>query len=226
MPSTITRPRSGRIRPTSDLRNTVLPVPEGPSITLTSPAGRDSEISRHTTWRPKDLVSPSTTTSVPISPPWRTGGNHCCPPSQPVTFRMGFTGNGVPLFGSQPNAPCTVHSPPCVRMVKFRGPEIAALKIGSRFSPTPQFLKCGIVAMPVSGPPNWMLYGGFVALLPVNMTSNGGVSQWEPTSRGTPLTLTLPGAISALSRENAVATLSQVRNLLGWHGVPGRAGPT
>src|SRR5215467_15618163 len=101
MPSTITRSRSGRIRPTSDLRNTVLPVPEDPSITLTSPAGRDSEISRHTTWRPKDLVSPSTTTSVPISPPWRTGGDHDCPPSQPLTSRNGTGGTGSPVLLSQ-----------------------------------------------------------------------------------------------------------------------------
>src|SRR5215469_10515643 len=71
MPSTRTRPRSGRTRPTSDFKNTVLPVPEGPSMTLTSPAGSDNETSRQTTWRPKDLVSPSTTTSIPISPPWQ-----------------------------------------------------------------------------------------------------------------------------------------------------------
>src|SRR5579863_9941321 len=60
------------------------------------------------------------------------------------------------------------------------------------------------------------------------MTSNGGVSQRDPTSSGTPLTLTLPGAISACSREYAVATFSQVRNLLGWHGATevGRMGPT
>src|SRR5437667_3723530 len=72
----MTRPRSGLIRPTSDLRNTVLPVPEGPSMTLTSPGGRDSETSRHTTWCPKDFVSPSTTTSMPISPPWGNVGEH------------------------------------------------------------------------------------------------------------------------------------------------------
>src|SRR5262249_34797169 len=81
----MTRPRSGVIRPTSDLRNTVLPVPEGPSMTLTSPGGRDSETSRQTTWRPKDFVSPSTTTSMPISPPWVTGGDNYSPPSQPAT---------------------------------------------------------------------------------------------------------------------------------------------
>src|SRR5258708_1955194 len=71
MPSTRTLPRSGRTRPTSALRNTVLPVPDGPSMTLTSPAGKDSETSCQTTWLPNDFVSPSTTTSIPISPPAR-----------------------------------------------------------------------------------------------------------------------------------------------------------
>ena len=65
-PSTITRPRSGLTRPISDFRNTVLPVPDGPSMTLTSPAGSVSEMSRQTDCVPKDLVSPSTTTSMPI----------------------------------------------------------------------------------------------------------------------------------------------------------------
>ena len=42
VPSTMIEPRSGRSRPISDLRNTDLPVPDGPSSTLTSPA-RDIE---------------------------------------------------------------------------------------------------------------------------------------------------------------------------------------
>src|SRR5215469_6072988 len=58
------------------------------------------------------------------------------------------------------------------------------------------------------------------------MASNGGVSQWDPTLSGTPFTLTLPGAIRADSREYTVATLSQVRNLLGWQCMKGLAGPT
>src|ERR1700733_6151628 len=68
-PSMMTRPRSGLSRPTRDLRNTVLPVPDGPSMTLTSPAGSDRLTSRQTVCPPKDLVSPSMTTSTPIRPP-------------------------------------------------------------------------------------------------------------------------------------------------------------
>lgn len=64
-----TRPRSGLSSPTSDFRNTVFPVPEGPSMTLTSPAGRVSVTSCQMFCLPKDLVRPSTTTSIPISPP-------------------------------------------------------------------------------------------------------------------------------------------------------------
>lgn len=43
-------PRSGLSSPTSVLRNTDLPVPEGPSITETSPAGSVSETSCQMTW--------------------------------------------------------------------------------------------------------------------------------------------------------------------------------
>lgn len=43
-------PRSGLSSPTSALRNTDLPVPEGPSITETSPAGSVSETSCQMTW--------------------------------------------------------------------------------------------------------------------------------------------------------------------------------
>ena len=64
-----TRPRSGLRRPMSDLRKTVFPVPEGPSMTLTSPAGRVSETSCQMFCLPKDLVRSSTTTSIPIPPP-------------------------------------------------------------------------------------------------------------------------------------------------------------
>src|SRR5207249_2771765 len=103
------------IRPTSDLRNTVLPVPDGPSMTLTSPGGRDSETSRQTTWCPKDFVSPSTTTSMPISPPWVIAGGDDCPSYQPITFRNGFGLSGSPVFGLQPAPPpWTKQTAPCV----------------------------------------------------------------------------------------------------------------
>src|SRR5262249_52473376 len=111
MPSTMTRPRSGLIRPTSDLRNTVFPVPEGPSITLTSPAGSDSVTSRHTTWRPKDLVSPSTTTSVPISPPWVSTGDDSCPSYQLIPSAAGAVGLGSGTRGP----PHALVTPPSVR---------------------------------------------------------------------------------------------------------------
>src|SRR4051812_48359948 len=65
-PATFTEPRSGFSSPTSVLRNTDLPVPDGPSITETSPAGNVNETSCQMTWWPKDLVSPSTQISTPI----------------------------------------------------------------------------------------------------------------------------------------------------------------
>src|SRR3954464_14521295 len=58
-------PRSGLSRPTRVLRKTDLPVPEGPSMTEISPAGRVRETSCQMTCRPKDLVSPSTVISTP-----------------------------------------------------------------------------------------------------------------------------------------------------------------
>src|SRR5690349_24848888 len=63
------RPRSGLSSPMIDLRNTDLPVPDGPSMTLTSPGGSVSVTSRQMVWRPKDFVRPSTTTSAPMEPP-------------------------------------------------------------------------------------------------------------------------------------------------------------
>jgi hypothetical protein len=51
----------------------------------------------------------------------------------------------VPLLG--------VHNVPCVNFTKFPGPEMEALKIGSRFSPVPQPLNGGMVIIPLSGPP-------------------------------------------------------------------------
>lgn len=64
-----TRPCSGLSRPMMDFRKTVFPVPEGPSITLTSPAGSVRLTSCQMFCLPKDFVRPSTTTSIPIGPP-------------------------------------------------------------------------------------------------------------------------------------------------------------
>src|SRR4051794_18725005 len=71
-PRTI-EPLSGLSRPTSDLRKTDLPVPEGPSRTEISPGGRVSVTSLQMFWLPKDLVSPSTSTATPTTsrPPLR-----------------------------------------------------------------------------------------------------------------------------------------------------------
>ena len=60
VPSTMIEPRSGRSRPISDFRKTDLPVPDGPSSTLTSPAGISIVTSSQIRWDPKDFVSPST----------------------------------------------------------------------------------------------------------------------------------------------------------------------
>jgi hypothetical protein len=65
LPSIQIDPRSGRSRPTSVLRNTDFPVPDGPSITEISPAGSVSVTSCQITWGPKDFVSPSTWISTP-----------------------------------------------------------------------------------------------------------------------------------------------------------------
>src|SRR5690242_6087356 len=66
-----TEPRSGLSKPIRLLRNTDLPVPDGPSNTLISPAGRVSVTSDQMREGPKDFVSPFTTTSTPalIHPP-------------------------------------------------------------------------------------------------------------------------------------------------------------
>src|SRR6185437_9363100 len=72
-PSIQTLPRSGRNSPTSVLRNTDLPVPEGPSSTEISPAGRVSETSCQMTCEPKLLVSPSTAISTPTPQVTRAG---------------------------------------------------------------------------------------------------------------------------------------------------------
>src|SRR3954453_14230795 len=63
-------PFSGLSSPISDFRSADLPVPDGPSSTLTSPGGSVSVTSDQMFARPKDLVSPSTFTPTPgTSPP-------------------------------------------------------------------------------------------------------------------------------------------------------------
>ena len=69
VPSIMMLPRSGLSRPMSVLRNTDLPVPEGPSITEISPAGIVSVTSPQISSLPKDLVRSSTLISTPTSVP-------------------------------------------------------------------------------------------------------------------------------------------------------------
>src|SRR6201996_8201208 len=69
VPSTTLEPRSGRSKPISDFKNTDLPVPEGPSRTLTSPSGIVIETSSQIRWDPKDFVKPSTWIPMPMRIP-------------------------------------------------------------------------------------------------------------------------------------------------------------
>src|ERR1700743_485460 len=69
VPSTMIDPRSGRSRPISDFKKTDLPVPEGPSRTLTSPSGISIVTSSQIRWDPKDFVSPSTEIPLPMRNP-------------------------------------------------------------------------------------------------------------------------------------------------------------
>ena len=69
VPSMTIEPRSGRSRPIRDFRNTDLPVPEGPSKTLTSPAGIVSVTSSQIREGPKDFVSPLTSIAMPMGDP-------------------------------------------------------------------------------------------------------------------------------------------------------------
>ena len=67
-------PCSGLSSPIRDLRNTDLPVPEGPSRTEISPGGSVRVTSLQMFWLPNDLVSPSTSTATPTcrsAPPLR-----------------------------------------------------------------------------------------------------------------------------------------------------------
>src|SRR3954470_15476175 len=69
VPSMKTWPSLGLRRPISVLRNTDLPVPEGPSMTEISPAGRVKVTSFQIVWLPNFFVRPSTTTSTPTDGP-------------------------------------------------------------------------------------------------------------------------------------------------------------
>ncbi|CAB4768595.1 unannotated protein [freshwater metagenome] len=66
MPSMMIEPWSGLSRPMRVLRNTDLPVPEGPSITQISPAGTVRVTSPQMSCLPKDLLRCSTLISTPM----------------------------------------------------------------------------------------------------------------------------------------------------------------
>ncbi len=69
-------------------------------MTDTSPGGRVSVTSCHTARRPKDLLSPSTTTSIPISPP---GVAHRSPRITQIEMRTAFS-RAQPAFArTQPH---------------------------------------------------------------------------------------------------------------------------
>ncbi len=67
-PSMMIEPRSGLSSPIRALRNTDFPVPDGPSMTDTSPAGIVSETSPQISCLPKLLVRLVTSISVPMLP--------------------------------------------------------------------------------------------------------------------------------------------------------------
>src|SRR6476619_4121205 len=76
-------PASGLSSPTSVLRKTDLPVPDGPSMTEISPAGSVRVTSRQIVCEPKVLVRPVTAISTPM---WHS----------PVSLwpsRLGYGGN-------------------------------------------------------------------------------------------------------------------------------------
>src|SRR5215203_155264 len=66
-------PRSGLSSPTSDLRKTDLPVPDGPSSTEISPGGRVRVTSLQMFWLPNDFDRPSTSTATPTTFPLHSG---------------------------------------------------------------------------------------------------------------------------------------------------------
>ena len=67
VPSMRIEPLSGLRRPISALRKTDLPVPDGPSMTETSPAGIVSVTSPQISCLPNDLLRLSTLISTPMS---------------------------------------------------------------------------------------------------------------------------------------------------------------
>src|SRR5690348_26031 len=79
-PSMTTLPLSGLSRPISVLRNTDLPVPDGPSITQISPAGTVSVTSPQMSCLPKDLVRSLTWISTPTFHPPCRPARHCAGP--------------------------------------------------------------------------------------------------------------------------------------------------
>src|SRR6478609_9753609 len=74
-PPTLILPRFGRSAPIRAFRNTDLPVPDGPSSTLTSPGGMSKVTSSQIRAEPKDLVSPSTEIPIPTRIP--SDGTFC-----------------------------------------------------------------------------------------------------------------------------------------------------
>ena len=66
VPSMITEPLSGLSRPMMVFRSTDLPVPEGPSMTETSPAGTVSVTSPQISSLPKDFDKSSILISTPM----------------------------------------------------------------------------------------------------------------------------------------------------------------
>ena len=79
VPSMTIEPRSGRSRPMRDFRNTDLPVPDGPSRTLTSPAGISNVTSSQILEDPKDFVSPFTSIATPMGNPSVDAHTATCP---------------------------------------------------------------------------------------------------------------------------------------------------
>src|SRR5437868_5739982 len=117
-------PRSGLSSPTSDFRNTDLPVPDGPRRTEISPAGTVSETSCQMVWRPKDLVRPSTLISTPT--------RHLS--SRPGDSRTNERG-GLRLSAVAARRRHTMRPPTCYRSVAVMGSTtVATLRRNGRAS--------------------------------------------------------------------------------------------
>src|SRR3954467_1592894 len=97
-------PRSGLSSPTSDLRKTDFPVPDGPSRTEISPGGSVSVTSLQMFWLPNDLVSPSTSTATPtcscppLRLPCRSAPPHRQPRNLPVSRRIAHLDGSVRTY--------------------------------------------------------------------------------------------------------------------------------